>query len=103
MPAAQRLFQRLHQAAGDVARGSRPEQAVESLRPPVFFKEKPLFIRALSGWSLARLGSALDVLTEAERLAEERAEQERLDRLFGEREDGPREEQADSAVETGGE
>ena len=65
--AAQRLFQRLHQAAGDVARGSRPEQAVESLRPPVFFKEKPLFIRALSGWSLARLGSALDVLTEAER------------------------------------
>ena len=65
--AAQRLFQRLHQAAGDVARGSRPEQAVESLRPPVFFKEKPLFIKALSGWSLARLGSALDVLTEAER------------------------------------
>lgn len=65
--AAQRLFQRLHQAAGDVARGSRPEQAVESLRPPVFFKEKPLFINALRGWTLPRLGSALGVLTEAER------------------------------------
>ena len=64
---AQRLFQRLHQAAGDVSRGSRPEQAVESLRPPVFFKEKPLFIKALNGWTLARLGAALDVLTEAER------------------------------------
>jgi DNA polymerase-3 subunit delta len=65
--AAQRLFQRLHLAAGDVARGSRPEQAVENLRPPVFFKEKPLFIKALSSWPPNRLGAALDVLTDAER------------------------------------
>lgn len=65
--AAQRMFQRLHLAAGDVARGSRPEQAVENLRPPVFFKEKPLFINALRSWTPARLGSALEILTEAER------------------------------------
>ncbi|MEQ8229043.1 MAG: DNA polymerase III subunit delta [Rhodospirillales bacterium] len=65
--AAQRMFQRLHLAAGDVARGSRPEQAVENLRPPVFFKEKPLFINALRSWPPARLGTALEILTEAER------------------------------------
>jgi len=65
--AAQRLFQRLHLAAGAVARGTRPEQAVESLRPPVFFKEKPLFINALRAWTPSRLATALDILTEAER------------------------------------
>ena len=65
--AAQRMFQRLHLAAGNVARGSRPEQAVENLRPPVFFKEKPLFINALRSWTPARLGAALEILTEAER------------------------------------
>jgi len=65
--AAQRMFQRLHLAAGDVARGTRPEQAVDNLRPPVFFKEKPLFINALRSWTPGRLGTALDVLTEAER------------------------------------
>lgn len=64
---AQRMFQRLHLAAGDVARGTRPEQAVDNLRPPVFFKEKPLFINALRSWTPHRLGIALDVLTEAER------------------------------------
>lgn len=65
--AAQRMFQRLHLAAGDVARGTRPEQAIDNLRPPVFFKEKPLFINALRSWTPGRLGIALDVLTEAER------------------------------------
>ena len=65
--AAQRMFQRLHLAAGDVARGTRPEQAVDNLRPPVFFKEKPLFINALRSWTPNRLETALDVLTEAER------------------------------------
>jgi DNA polymerase-3 subunit delta len=65
--AAQRMFQRLHLAAGDVARGTRPEQAVDNLRPPVFFKERPLFINALRSWTPGRLGTALDVLTEAER------------------------------------
>lgn len=65
--AAQRMFQRLHLAAGDVARGTRPEQAVDNLRPPVFFKEKPLFINALRSWTPGRLGTALNILTEAER------------------------------------
>lgn len=64
---AQRLFQRLHLASEAVARGTRPEQAVENLRPPVFFKDKPLYIKALSSFSQARLGMALEILTEAER------------------------------------
>ena len=33
----------------------------------MFFKEKPLFINALRSWTPGRLGTALDVLTEAER------------------------------------
>ena len=55
-------FKRLHQVADarDVA------QAVEKLRPPVFWKLKPRLTAQAKAWSPARLGEALDGLLEAE-------------------------------------
>lgn len=61
-----RHFQRLHLAAGRIARGHSPQQAVGGLRPPVFFKQRPLVLGQLRQWSLARLGQALELLLEAE-------------------------------------
>lgn len=64
--AAQRHFQRLHRAAGAVAAGSAPDQAMKTLRPPVFFKRVASFRGQLQTWSVARLAGALEALTEAE-------------------------------------
>ncbi|MDP6705449.1 MAG: DNA polymerase III subunit delta [Alphaproteobacteria bacterium] len=64
--AAVRHLQRLHLAAAAVARGESPEQAIKRLRPPVFFKQQGIVRGQLGLWSLARLGRALELLTEAE-------------------------------------
>ena len=64
--AAQRHFQRLHRAAGAVAGGATPDQAVKALRPPVFFKRARAFRSQLQNWSAPRLSGALTALTEAE-------------------------------------
>lgn len=64
--AAQRLFQKLHLAATEVAAGKSPAQVVDSLRPPVIFKEKPFLIKALERWSPARAGEAMALLVAAE-------------------------------------
>lgn len=55
-------FKRLHQVADarDVA------QAVDKLRPPVFWKVKPRFTAQAKAWSPALLGQALDGLLDAE-------------------------------------
>jgi DNA polymerase-3 subunit delta len=55
-------FKRLHQVAEarDVA------QAVEKLRPPVFWKVKPRVTAQAQAWSAAQLGQALEQLLEAE-------------------------------------
>jgi DNA polymerase-3 subunit delta len=55
-------FKRLHQVADarDVA------QAVEQLRPQVFWKAKPHMIAQAKAWSPARLGESLDRLLDAE-------------------------------------
>lgn len=64
--AANRHFHRLHLAAGRIARGYAPEQALKALRPPVFFKQRPVFLGQLRQWSPARLAQAFEVLLEAE-------------------------------------
>ena len=64
--AAQRHFQRLHRAAGEVAAGSAPDQAMKALRPPVFFRRTAAFRGQLQSWNAARLADALEALTEAE-------------------------------------
>jgi DNA polymerase-3 subunit delta len=55
-------FKRLHQVAGarDV------EQAVDKLRPPVFWKVKARFTAQAKAWTPALLGQTLDGLLEAE-------------------------------------
>jgi DNA polymerase-3 subunit delta len=55
-------FKRLHQ----VADARDVTQAMEKLRPPVFWKLKPRLTAQAKAWSPASLGEALDSLLEAE-------------------------------------
>lgn len=64
--AAARHLQRLHQAAGLVAGGKPPHDAMAALRPAVFFKHKERFGAQLRWWTPADLGPALERLIEAE-------------------------------------
>jgi DNA polymerase-3 subunit delta len=64
--AAQRHFHRLHRAAGDVAAGIAPDQAMKKLRPPVFFKRAGQFRAQLQAWNVTRIAGVLEALTEAE-------------------------------------
>lgn len=64
--AAARHLQRLHQAAGLVAGGKRPREAMANLRPPVFFKQAARFEAQLRWWNPAELGRAFERLIEAE-------------------------------------
>jgi len=61
-----RHFLRLHLAAGLVAQGRSPEQALAALKPPVIFKVADRVKRQLSRWPAETVGRALEVLTEAE-------------------------------------
>ena len=64
---AMRHIQRLHQAAAAMAAGAPLKAAVDGLRPPVFFKARPAFERALGLWSLPALEAAGQALLDAER------------------------------------
>lgn len=59
-------FRRLHLAAGAVAGGANPDQAMRALRPPVFFKRVEAFRSQLRQWPLPRVARALDRLFTAE-------------------------------------
>lgn len=63
---AQRHFQRLQLVAGQVAAGKSPDAAVESLRPPVFFKMKPRLVNQARRWSAPLVRQALERLVDAE-------------------------------------
>jgi len=64
--ALQRHFQRLHVAAGKVAAGMSPGEAVKSLRPPVIFKVVDRFQAQLRIWDKAKLGQVFDLIVRAE-------------------------------------
>ena len=64
--ACARHLQRLHLAAGMIARGSTPKRAMASLRPPVFFKLTDAFGKQLRLWSPAHLADAMALVSEAE-------------------------------------
>lgn len=64
--AVSRHFQRLHLAAGAVAGGQSPDQAVGSLKPPPIFRQRSRMTAQVRRWEVARLGQALDLLLEAE-------------------------------------
>ncbi len=64
--AVSRHLQRLHLAGAQIAAGKTPQQAMASLRPPVFFKFTKPFLAQLHGWPAPRLGEALEAVTRAE-------------------------------------
>ena len=64
--ALMRHFQRLHLVQSRIAAGAGDEDALRSLRPPLFFKLQDRFKRQLRLWSQARAAQALTVLTQAE-------------------------------------
>ena len=67
--AAQRHFQRLHLAGARIEAGTSAADAVERLRPPVFFKRRERFQGQLRRWPARRAVAALEALLEAERNA----------------------------------
>ncbi len=67
--AALRHIQRLHMAALAVQKGASPIEALEALRPPVFWRQKPALELALRRWPAARLEAMGAALLRAERQA----------------------------------
>lgn len=55
----QYYFYRLRQAHAAVHNGKSPEEAMATLKPPVFFKMKTPFLRHLRNWNLAQIDMAL--------------------------------------------
>ena len=64
--AALRHMQRLHIAAARVETGESAAAAVQSLRPPVFFKFRDRVARQLGWWSVDRIGRTMTLLLDAE-------------------------------------
>jgi DNA polymerase-3 subunit delta len=64
--AVQRHFHRLHLAVGLRSGGASADQAMASLRPVVFFKQKDSFRRQVNNWSITAVSEAMAILTEAE-------------------------------------
>lgn len=67
LAALQRHLTRLHQAASLMRVGQSADEAMASLRPPVFMMNKTGFARQLRIWSLPALSRAISQSLEAER------------------------------------
>ncbi|WP_164155443.1 DNA polymerase III subunit delta [Sandarakinorhabdus rubra] len=65
--ALERRFAQLAQLRAEVDRGLSPAAAVDNARPPVFFREKSFYIKALIIWSQRLLAAALADVLAAER------------------------------------
>ncbi len=61
----QRALHALHQLRLQVEGGTPPDRVIESARPAIHFRRKPLVEKALRGWSAARLLAALLTLDDA--------------------------------------
>ncbi|MFO1119526.1 MAG: DNA polymerase III subunit delta [Rhodospirillales bacterium] len=61
-----RHLQRLLQARAAMAAGRDARAAMASVRPPVFFRLQPQFIRQIGAWPPDRLATALTLVAEAE-------------------------------------
>ena len=64
--AVARHLTRLHLAASLMANGQSAENAMKAMRPPVFFKQQPIFRGQLRQWSPDALARALALLMTAE-------------------------------------
>jgi len=63
---AQTQMQRLHRGRVAMGAGASASEAADQVKPPVFFKEKPAFVRALELWPLAAIEETLGHLFTAE-------------------------------------
>ena len=57
---------RLHQARGQMEAGASVSEAVEALRPPVFWKRKADMVRAAGAWPPVRIAAAMADVRRAE-------------------------------------
>ncbi|MDR3493687.1 MAG: DNA polymerase III subunit delta [Ancalomicrobiaceae bacterium] len=60
-----RHFQLLQRLRLDVDGGLSPSEVTDRIRPPLYFRRKPLMVRQLGLWSLPRIDRALSILDEA--------------------------------------
>lgn len=60
-------FLKLHYLKGQVTSGMTEDAAIEGLRPPVFFKDKPLLKRHVNQWPLTGIAKVLSLLERTER------------------------------------
>ena len=69
LTAVARHMMRLHETRGRMAEGKNADQAMMSLRPPVFFKLKSRFQGQAQRWNETLLARGLDILMDAEMAA----------------------------------
>lgn len=62
----QRYFSRLYDIRAKMASGQNADMAVSSLRPPVFWSQKPHLIRHANSWNIDAIVSAINLLLSAE-------------------------------------
>jgi DNA polymerase-3 subunit delta len=65
----QRYFLRLHRVRSDVDAGQRLEDALKTLRPALFFKQRDTFSRQVRRWSRAQLDQAVRRIAETAKAA----------------------------------
>lgn len=65
----QRYFLKLHRVRSDVDAGQRLDDALKTIRPPLFFKQKDTFTRQVRSWSRGQLDQALRRIAEAAKAA----------------------------------
>ena len=62
-----RHFQRMAHVVAQIEKGTSPEQAVQQMRPPLFFKQQPIFKRQIGYWGKTeKIRRALNLLYQAE-------------------------------------
>jgi DNA polymerase III subunit delta len=62
-----RHFAQMHRVAAAASSGGDLEEAAKSLRPPLHFKRKPMFIAHCKRWGANRLSQSLPLIQEAVR------------------------------------
>jgi DNA polymerase-3 subunit delta len=65
----QRYFLRLHKVRSDVDAGQRLDEALKSIRPPIFFKQRDAFVRQVRNWPRPQLDQALRRIAETAKSA----------------------------------
>jgi DNA polymerase-3 subunit delta len=65
----QRYFLKLHRVRSDVDGGQRLDDALKTMRPPLFFKQRDAFARQVLGWTRPQLDQALRRIAETAKAA----------------------------------